>query len=89
MGHAMNKPSTSKTSRRPSPSRTDWPRVKAMRDAEIDLSDIPEITSGHAADGVLRVAGNVVPRGKKRTTGTQSGNARALARKASRVPRTR
>ena len=64
----MSKSSISKISRRASASRTDWPRVKAMRDTEIDLSDVPEITSGQTAHGVLRVAGKVVPRGKRRLT---------------------
>jgi len=39
-----------------------------MRDADIDLSDLPEITSEKAAHGVVRVAGKVVPRGKTRLT---------------------
>ncbi|MBI3069186.1 MAG: BrnA antitoxin family protein [Betaproteobacteria bacterium] len=64
----MSKSSTSRTSRRAVGSKTDWPRVKAMREADIDLSDIPEITAEMAARGVVRVAGKVVPRGKKRLT---------------------
>ena len=28
------------------PSRTDWKRLKAMRDADIDTSDIPALDSG-------------------------------------------
>ena len=64
----MSKSSTSKTSRSVAASRTDWPRVKAMHDTEIDLSEVPEIKSGQVAHGVLRVAGKVVPRGKKRLT---------------------
>ena len=64
----MSKPSTSKTSKRMTESRTDWPRVKAMRDADIDLSDLPEVTAEMAAHGVLRVAGKAVPRGKTRLT---------------------
>jgi uncharacterized protein (DUF4415 family) len=39
-----------------------------MRDADIDLSDIPEITAEKAAHGIVRVAGKVVPRGKTRLT---------------------
>jgi uncharacterized protein (DUF4415 family) len=39
-----------------------------MRDADIDTSDIPEITSEAAKDGIVRVGGKVVPRGKKRLT---------------------
>lgn len=64
----MSKPSTSRTSRRVAVSKTDWPRIKAMRDADIDLSDLPEITTEKAAHGVVRVAGKIVPRGKTRLT---------------------
>ncbi len=64
----MSKSSTSRTSRRATVSKTDWPRIKAMRDADIDLSDLPEITAEMAAHGVVRVAGKIVPRGKKRLT---------------------
>jgi len=39
-----------------------------MRDAEIDLSDLPEITAEKAAHGIVRVGGKVVPRGKTRLT---------------------
>lgn len=39
-----------------------------MRDADIDLSDVPEITAEMAEHGVVRVAGKAVPRGKKRLT---------------------
>jgi uncharacterized protein (DUF4415 family) len=49
-------------------SKTDWPRIKAMQDADIDLSDIPEITTETGAHGTVRVAGKVVPRGKQRLT---------------------
>ena len=64
----MKKHSTSRISRKAVASKTDWPRVKAMRDAEIDLSDQPEITAEMAAHGVVRVAGKEVPRGKTRLT---------------------
>ena len=64
----MSKSSTSRASSRPAVSKTDWPRIKAMRDADIDLSDLPEITAEKAAHGVVRVAGKVVPRGKTRLT---------------------
>jgi uncharacterized protein (DUF4415 family) len=64
----MKKSSTSKTSKRSAGSKTGWARVKAMRDADIDLRDSPEITAEMAAQGVLRVAGKVVPRGKRRLT---------------------
>lgn len=39
-----------------------------MRDTDIDLSDVPEVSAGMAARGVVRVAGKVVPRGKRRLT---------------------
>ena len=64
----MSKSSTSRASRRAAASKTDWPRIKAMRDADIDLSDLPEVTAERAAHGVVRVAGRVVPRGKTRLT---------------------
>mgnify|MGYP001576641299 CR=1 FL=1 len=64
----MNKSSTSRTSSRAAVSKTDWPRVKAMRASDIDLSDLPEITAEKAAHGVVRVAGKAVPRGKTRLT---------------------
>jgi uncharacterized protein (DUF4415 family) len=49
-------------------SKTDWPRIKAMRDADIDLSEVPEVTADMATQGIVRVAGKIVPRGKKRLT---------------------
>jgi len=64
----MSKSTTSRASRRAAASKTDWPRVKSMRDADIDLADIPEITAEMAEHGVVRVAGKVVPRGKRRLT---------------------
>jgi uncharacterized protein (DUF4415 family) len=64
----MSNSSTSRASSRPAVSKTDWPRIKAMRDADIDLSDLPEITAEKAAHGVVRVAGKIVPRGKTRLT---------------------
>ena len=64
----MNKTYSSKASRHTVASKTDWPRVKAMRDADIDLSELPEITTEKAAHGVVRVAGKVVARGKTRLT---------------------
>ncbi|MEX1032784.1 MAG: BrnA antitoxin family protein [Cellvibrionaceae bacterium] len=49
----MNKKYTSKT--RPSPaSKTDWERVDAMSDDDIDLSDIPEITPEQFAKSIVR-----------------------------------
>jgi len=64
----MSKPSISKTSKRAVTSQTDWRRVNSTHDADIDLSDIPEVTAEMATHGVLRVAGKVVPRGKQRLT---------------------
>jgi uncharacterized protein (DUF4415 family) len=64
----MKKHSTSRTSRKAAASKTDWPRIKALRDADIDLSDVPEITAEMAVHGVVRVAGKEVPRGKTRLT---------------------
>ena len=64
----MSKFSTSRTSRQAIGSKTDWRRIKAMRDADVDLSDLPEITAEMAAHGVVRVAGKEVPRGKTRLT---------------------
>jgi hypothetical protein len=51
----MKKASTLKTSKRKPASKTDWPRIKAMRDADIDLSDIPEVTASAASRGVVRI----------------------------------
>ena len=64
----MSKSSTSRISKRTMASKTDWPRIRAMRDADIDLSDIPEVTAEMSAHGVVRVAGKVIPRGKQRLT---------------------
>ena len=63
----MKKRSTSGISKDQS-SRTDWPRVHGMRDSDIDTSDIPELTAEVMGDGVVRVQGKVVPRGKRRLT---------------------
>lgn len=54
----MNKESTSKAS------QTDWARVDALRDEDIDLSDIPEVTEEQMAQAVFRVDGQLVPKGK-------------------------
>jgi uncharacterized protein (DUF4415 family) len=62
--------STSKATlkKRQRKSETDWKRVRAMRDEDIDTSDIPEMTEDMARGGVVRVAGKVVPRVKRRLT---------------------
>ena len=64
----MSKRSTSKTSKAPARSRTDWARVNSMRDKDIDTSDVAELTAETVAGSVIRVGGKVVPRGKKRLT---------------------
>src|SRR5215212_1325449 len=64
----MNKRSTSKTSKAAAASKTDWRRIKAMRDVDINTSEIPEITADMAREGTLRVNGRPVARGKKRLT---------------------
>ena len=50
----MNKKSTSRAS------RTDWARINAMRDEDIDLSDIPEVTEEQMARAELRLDGQPV-----------------------------
>lgn len=45
-------------------SETDWQRIDAMRDEDIDLSDIPEVTDAQMAVARLRVGGRPVPKGK-------------------------
>ena len=61
----MNKKSTSKDSQTED-SQTDWERVNRMRDEDIDLSDIPEITQDQMDRATLRVGGKHVPKGKIR-----------------------
>jgi len=56
----MSKLSSSKTS------ETDWQRINAMEDKDIDLSDIPEVTEAQLKRAVLRVGGRPAPRGKQR-----------------------
>ena len=53
----MNKDATSRAS------QTDWARVEAMRDEDIDLSDIPEVTEEKMTHAVLRVEGQPHPKG--------------------------
>jgi hypothetical protein len=45
----MNKPSSSSTS------ETDWERVIAMSDGDIDLSDIPETTAEQLSQAIFRI----------------------------------
>jgi uncharacterized protein (DUF4415 family) len=42
------------TMRQAGKSRTDWARVKAMKDSEIDFSDSPELTPEAFAQAVVR-----------------------------------
>lgn len=55
----MKKKST-KTISNPSASRTDWKRLNAMKDRDIDMSDIPLLT-----DEFWKNARTVMPRKKK------------------------
>lgn len=48
-------------------SQTDWERINAMQDEDIDLSDIPDMTEEQMARAVLRVNGKPVPPNKART----------------------
>lgn len=48
-------------------SRTDWARVDAMKDEDIDLSDIPEITPDMFAKAVVRHGLKPVPRKEQLT----------------------
>lgn len=45
-------------------SQTDWNRLRSMKDEDIDLSEIPEITERDLRGAVLRVGGQEVPEGK-------------------------
>jgi len=56
----MNKKYTSRAS------QTDWDRLKKMRDEDIDLSEIPEITAEQMARSVMRVGGKPLSKGKVR-----------------------
>jgi uncharacterized protein (DUF4415 family) len=49
-----------------SESQTDWARIDAMRDEDINFSDIPELTAEQMARGHLEVGGKPVKRGKQR-----------------------
>jgi uncharacterized protein (DUF4415 family) len=64
----MNKPSSSKTPKRAPKSLTNMARVRAMRDDDIDLSDAPEVTPETARDGIWRINGKPIARGKTRLT---------------------
>lgn len=45
-------------------SQTDWDRLRSMKDEEVDLSEIPEVTAEDLRGAVLRVGGKPVPEGK-------------------------
>ncbi|MBW1699071.1 MAG: BrnA antitoxin family protein [Deltaproteobacteria bacterium] len=47
-------------------SQTDWQRLNAMRDKDIDMSDIPEITKKQLSQAKLRIGGKPLARGKIR-----------------------
>lgn len=55
----MSKSSSSKAS------QTDWQRIDAMQDEDIDLSDIPEVTEVQMRQALLRVGGKPVERGQR------------------------
>ena len=56
----MNKKSTLKDS------QTDWESLEEMKDEDIDLREIPEVTAEQIARATLRVGGKPVSRGKVR-----------------------
>jgi uncharacterized protein (DUF4415 family) len=58
----MKKKTTSKVS------RTDYRRLRALKDEEIDLSDIPVVTPSQIADARVRFDLKDVPEGKTRVT---------------------
>lgn len=47
-------------------SQTDWERIDAMNDEDIDTSEIPEITEEQMKKATLRVGGRPVSKGKVR-----------------------
>jgi uncharacterized protein (DUF4415 family) len=46
-------------------SKTDWDRISAMSDEDIDFSDAPEATEAQIAGAVFRVGGVVADRGQQ------------------------
>lgn len=62
----MSKKPTSKTLRSPK-SQTDWKRVDAMRDEDIDTSDIPEVTPEQFARSIARKGLKPIPKKKQVT----------------------
>jgi uncharacterized protein (DUF4415 family) len=57
----MKKPTTLRKS------ETDWKRIDAMKDEDIDLSDNPEVPAEMFAHGILRRGLEPVPRKKQLT----------------------
>ena len=47
-------------------SQTDWERINAMSDEDIDTSEIPEITEEQMKKATVRVGGKPVSKGKVR-----------------------
>ncbi|MEA5624738.1 hypothetical protein [Nostoc sp. UHCC 0251] len=47
-------------------SQTDWERIEAMQDEDIDLSDIPEVTEEQMKQALLRVGGKPTERFQQR-----------------------
>ena len=47
-------------------SQTDWERINAMRDEDIDTSEISEITEEQLRKATLRVGGKPITKGKVR-----------------------
>jgi len=56
----MSKKSTLKNS------QTDWKRINAMSDEDIDTSEVPEITEEQMKRATLRVGGKPISKGKVR-----------------------
>lgn len=54
----MSQDSTSKDS------QTGWEALEAMQDKDINLSDIPEVTTEQMAQAALRVNGQPISKGK-------------------------
>ncbi len=47
-------------------SQTDWEALETMKDEDIDLSEIPEVTAEQMAQATLRVGGQPISKGKIR-----------------------
>lgn len=47
-------------------SQTNWERISKMRDKDIDLSDIPEVTEKQIKQAKLRIGGKLLPKQKVR-----------------------